>query len=92
MDRRRFNGGNKNAGRKPKEEEIKLIEKLDENIDSSSVFKKLNELIDGGNMRAIEIYLGYRFGRPRERVEMNFEEEEPIIFILPKDYEEGNLN
>ena len=39
MDRRRFNGGNKNAGRKPKEEEIKLIERLDKHIDSSKPFK-----------------------------------------------------
>ena len=28
MDKRKFNGGHKSAGRKPKSEEIKLVERL----------------------------------------------------------------
>jgi len=82
MDRRRFNGGNKNAGRKPKANEIKLIERLDLNINQTLVFEKLKELIEGGSIRAIEVYLNYRFGKPREKVEMNLRPEvRKIIFV-----------
>ena len=61
MDRRRFNGGNKNAGRKPKANEIKLIETLDLNINQTLVFEKLKELIEDGSIRAIEVYLKLSF-------------------------------
>ena len=79
-------GKREGSGRKPKADEIKLIETLDNKIDRSFVFDKLRSLIEKGNMRAIEVYFGYRFGKPREKVEMSLSETEPITFILPKDF------
>jgi len=68
-DGRKYNGckpgENRGQGRKSKEKEIKLIERLDKHIDSSKPFKTLDKLIDQGNIRAIELYLSYRYGKPR---------------------------
>ena len=79
-------GKREGSGRKPKADEVKLIETLDNKIDRSFVFDKLRSLIEKGNMRAIEVYLGYRFGKPKESMDMSLIDQEPITFILPKDF------
>ena len=82
MDGRKNNGGHSTkgfAGRKPKADEIKLIERLDEHIDSEKVFDTLEGLIEEGNMKAIQLYMNYRFGKPRETVNMSVTQETPII-------------
>ena len=68
-DGRKNNGGHKTAGRKSKAEEFKLIEKLDKYIDQQSVFETLGDLIRDGNLKAVEIYLNYYFGKPTEKVD-----------------------
>ena len=68
-DGRKNNGGHKNAGRKSKAEEFKLIEKLDKYIDQQKVFETLGNLIEEGNLKAVEIYLNYYFGKPTEKVD-----------------------
>ena len=68
-DGRRNNGGNKNAGRKPKADELKFLEKLDNIIDSDLAIKKLLSLIKDDNFNALKLYLEYRFGKPKETVE-----------------------
>ncbi len=67
MDGRKNNGGHKTAGRKPKADEIKLIEALDKHIDSDRVFSILQGLIEEKNIKAIQIYLDRRYGKPKER-------------------------
>lgn len=70
MDKRKNNGGaRKGSGRKPKIEELKLIERLDNVIDSETALSKLKDLIDDGNYNAIKLYIEYRFGKPKEVVE-----------------------
>lgn len=72
MDKRKNNGGKREgAGRKPKADEIKLIERLDKHIDSEMVFDKLEGLINQNNLKAIELYLGYRYGKPNQKVEQH---------------------
>jgi len=72
MDKRKNNGGaRKGAGRKPKADEIKLIEKLDKHIESDMVFDKLEGLISQNNIKAIELYLSYRYGKPKQSIEQN---------------------
>ena len=68
-DGRKNNGGNKNAGRKPKVDELKFISKLDNIIDSEDAIKKLKEFIENDNFPALKLYLEYRFGKPKEGVE-----------------------
>jgi len=57
------------AGRKPKADELKFIERLDNVIDSDDAIKQLQALIKDGNFNAIKLYLEYRFGKPKEVVE-----------------------
>jgi hypothetical protein len=74
MDNRVNNGGARGgAGRKPKADEIKLIEALDRHIDSDKVFDILQGLIEEGNIKAIQIYLDRRYGKPKESVTLNSE-------------------
>ena len=64
-------GHREGAGRKPKSDEIKLIESLDQHIDQQEVFDKLHGLIQEGNIRAIQLYMNYRFGKPKENVTLS---------------------
>ena len=72
MDKRKGNKGtpgNKGGGRKSKEVENKLIENLDNLIDSEDVILKLKELIDEGNFNSIKYYFERRFGKVTDVVE-----------------------
>tara|TARA_R110002020_G_scaffold365805_1_gene577901 strand:+ start:288 stop:557 length:270 start_codon:yes stop_codon:yes gene_type:complete len=76
------------AGRKSKSEEYKLIEKLDKFIDQQHVFEKLGELISSGQLKAIEIYLNYYFGKPTEKVDHTTDGEKinnPIVVFGKSD-------
>ena len=74
-----YGGKRDNAGRKPKADEIKLIEQLDKYIDAKDVFEMLERLIKKDDMKAAQLYMSYRFGKPRETVNMNVTQETPII-------------
>jgi hypothetical protein len=80
MDGRKNNGGHKTAGRKPKADEIKLIEQLDKAIDKTTVMKKLNNLLLDGNMQALKLYFEYRFGKPKETMDINQTGENVVSF------------
>jgi hypothetical protein len=67
-------GARKGAGRKPKADEMKLIERLDNIIDSDVALSKLGELVAKGDLRAIQTYLSYRYGKPSEGFNINFKD------------------
>ena len=73
MDGRRNNGGNKNAGRKPKAEEAKLIERLDNIINRDEVIEMVGKKIKDGDQRAMTLYFNYRYGKPKESVDITSE-------------------
>lgn len=76
MDGRKNNGGHSTkgfAGRKPKAEEDKLIERLDAVINQDKVLEKLKQLIEKGDQRAITLYFNYRYGKPKESVNLTSE-------------------
>lgn len=88
-DRRKYNGGNKNAGRKPKSQEIKLAEKIRNVIDDESLISELAVIaMDRKNrnqMRAIELLTGYMYGKPTQRVEnVELQELPEIHFVRAK--------
>lgn len=68
-DRRKYNGGNKNAGRKPKADEIALIETMDAVAAPISAWQALWGRIEKGDTRAIECWLNYRYGKPIQRTD-----------------------
>tara|TARA_R110000764_G_scaffold101840_2_gene187176 strand:- start:1164 stop:1451 length:288 start_codon:yes stop_codon:yes gene_type:complete len=91
-DGRKNNGGHSTkgkAGRKPKIDELKLIEKLDNVIESDDVLKKLKDLIQDNNYNAIKLYFEYRFGKPVDKIDVNtnVEDNEPpeIVFVKRDD-------
>lgn len=74
MDKRQNNGGHSTkgfAGRPKKADEIKLIEKLDLLIDNDEVVKMLGKQILKGDSRAMNLYFGYRYGKPKESVDIS---------------------
>ena len=72
MDNRKNNGGvRQGAGRPKKADEIKLIEKLDTQIDNDEVIKTLGKQILKGDSRAMNLYFGYRYGKPKESVDIS---------------------
>ena len=70
-DGRKNNGGNKNAGRKPKADEIKLIESMDAITVPENVWRALYLKVEDGDVQAIKTWLSYRFGMPKQTVENN---------------------
>jgi len=71
MDKRKNNGGTREgAGRPKKADELKLIEKLDNLIDNDEVIKTLGKQILKGDSRAMSLYFGYRYGKPKESVDI----------------------
>jgi hypothetical protein len=78
-DRRKNNGGNKNAGRKPKADEIKLIETMDAVLVPVKVWEALASRVKDGDVNASKTWLQYRYGMPKQIVEqtnINIEEKE----------------
>ena len=72
MDNRKNDGGARaGAGRPKKEDELKLIEKLDLLIDNDEVIKTLGKQINKGDSRAMNLYFGYRYGKPKESVDIS---------------------
>jgi hypothetical protein len=66
------NGGKRDgAGRKPKAQEQQLIERLDSIIDEDEVLQVLKQLIKDGDLRAVQLYLSYRRGKPKDTMDLN---------------------
>lgn len=66
-DRRKYNGGNKNAGRKSKADEQDLIEKLSPL--EPLAFKALTEALKEGKDWAVKLFFQYNFGMPKQIIE-----------------------
>ena len=76
MDGRSANGGVRaGAGRKKKQTEIGLINAIDKFVNAEQLVKRLMALIDaddtkaGDKIKAIDMLLNHRYGRPMMRVE-----------------------
>jgi hypothetical protein len=73
-------------GRKPKSDEIKLIEVLDRYINPEVVANKIMSIIedspsDKTRLEAIKLFLYYRFGKPKEVKDITIQNETPIFNI-----------
>ena len=82
-------GARKGAGRKPKIEELKLIESLDKVINPEKALAKLHQLINEDNFPALKLYFEYRFGKPKETIDNNisFSEDFDISQLYGKNKE-----
>lgn len=76
-DGRKNNGGHKTAGRKPKAEEQKLIERLSPLEDRA--YKALEEAIKERESWAVKLFFDYMYGKPKERKEVDFPNGIPMV-------------
>jgi hypothetical protein len=76
-DGRKNNGGHKTAGRKPKAEEQKLIERLSPLEDRA--YKALEEAIKERESWAVKLFFDYMYGKPKERKEVEFPNGIPVV-------------
>jgi len=68
MDNESNHGGaRQGAGRKPKIEEIKLIEKLSPMDDIA--LDKLKMLLEQGDFNALKLFFEYRYGKAKQYIE-----------------------
>ena len=66
--------GNTNAagkGRPPKAKELALISVMDNLITQEEAGRILVDLMREGNVKAMELYLKYRYGVPRQQIDIN---------------------
>lgn len=86
-DRRKYNKGVVGkAGRKPKAEEIQLIEKMDAIAAPDTVWKALLGRVLDGDTQAIKTWLAYRYGQPKQMVDITSQGESiapPIAWVQP---------
>ena len=80
MDKRKNNGGKREgAGRKSKSEEMQLIEMLNKHIDKDDAIKKLKAKIDEGDFKALQMYMNYMYGKPKEHKTVDLQSEQPLF-------------
>lgn len=65
-----WGGRREGAGRPTKEKLMNVKSLMDEHIDENFAMQKLFELIDKGDLRAVELYLKYRFGTATQMIDM----------------------
>jgi len=72
MDNRINNGAkkgvNQGQGRKPKSDEIAMIEKMDATLAPLIVWQSLAAKVETGDTMAIKCWLEYRYGKPKQLI------------------------
>lgn len=72
MDKRKFNRGTKGnkGGRKPKIEEIAVIEQMDAVAVPEKAWRALWGRVEEGDTNAIKCWIEYRFGKPKQSLDV----------------------
>jgi hypothetical protein len=78
-------GAREGAGRKPKADELKLLEKLSPMDDLA--FEKLSEGVHSGDIQFLKMFFEYRFGKPKQTIDATVEGELSILWAEEKTYE-----
>ena len=69
--------GNKHSGRKPKTDEIALIEKLTPLEDKA--FEELQKGIERGEFQFVRLWFQYMYGKPKQITEVSISQEQPLF-------------
>ena len=75
-------GKREGAGRPTNGEVINIRKILDDNIDIDVVIQKLLERIESGDQRAIELFLKYRAGLPKQEIDLNTKQDVDLNITL----------
>ena len=72
--------GNKHSGRRTKSEEQNLVENINKHISKDEAILKLKDMIfTDNNFKALQLYFGYLYGKPTQRIEATIKPEEPLF-------------
>ena len=66
-----WGGSRANSGRPTNGEVLNIRSIMDEHIDVDVVMQKLLERIESGDQRAIELFLKYRAGMPKQEIDIH---------------------
>ena len=77
-----WGGPRPNSGRPSLGEVINVRQILDDHIDINIVMQKLLERIESGDHRAIELFMKYRAGLPKQEIDLTTQGEVDINFTL----------
>ena len=79
-------GSRRGAGRKPKADEIKLIEQMDAIAAPSLAWAALWAKVQDGDTQAIKTWLEYRFGKPKQQLDVTTDGEKlnSVTYITKK--------
>jgi hypothetical protein len=77
MDKRKNNGGHPNSGRKPKADEIAMIERLSPM--ENKAYKALEQGVENGDFKFVQLYFNYYAGKPKETKDITLNTEQPIF-------------
>ena len=66
---KKLGGARPGAGRKPKADEIKVIEQMDAVMIPEEAWESLAHRVKDGDVNAIKTWLNYRFGMPKQQIE-----------------------
>ncbi len=70
-DGRKNNGGSRpGSGRRPKADELKLIEQMDAVLAPEDVWQKVASLCKQGDMQALKTWIEYRYGKPKQSMDL----------------------
>ena len=72
-------GKREGAGRKSKSEEMQLVEMLNKHIDKDEAIQKLKAMINNGDFKAIQLYMNYLYGKPKETKDISITSEQPLF-------------
>ena len=86
----RRGGKREGAGRPTKVNELALVEQL--SVFDTVAQTKLFELIKDGNMKALQLFYAYRYGKPRETKDVKIINEQPLFEINYDDVVEDILS
>lgn len=67
-------GKRKGSGRKPKADEISMIEKMDATLAPKEVWQKLSNKVKEEDVQAIKTWLQYRYGMPKQVTDINLKQ------------------
>jgi len=63
-------GARPGAGRKPKADELNLINTMDSIMSHEEVWSKVSQLAMLGDMQALKVWIEYRFGKPKQSMDI----------------------
>jgi hypothetical protein len=70
IDKRKFNGGHTNGGRKSKSELIEIATNMDAVLAPKDLWKAIAKQVKKGDSQAAKLWVNYRYGLPKQILDL----------------------